>query len=109
MISAKQLAEWNALADNAMSGPWITIEDSPQDQVVIFQHGKTTFEIATIDLDGPAGHSEAYFMAEAREAVPALIDEIERLHFVLARIRDTDTTASRYRRMAREALMEEKR
>ena len=70
MITDEQLKKWRALADAATPRPW---EYSPE-----------TYRLAIsrwVDFSCPitVNHNDGKFIAAAREAVPALIDEVERL------------------------------
>lgn len=113
MIDEKQLAEWKALADAATGGPWTVYDySSPREpgengcHIVGHcrkatphgpaespaRHGGTDFpcggydtEVVTTD-GGCYTHNEADldFIATARTAVPALVEEVRRLRGLCA-------------------------
>lgn len=72
---AARLADWRALAEAATPGPWAwrVTEDRHWAEVTP----------PPDDRDGPVARSladdDAAFIAAARDAVPALLDEVERL------------------------------
>jgi hypothetical protein len=75
MIDDKQLASWRALCDAATSGPWSQL---PRRHVWAGRQS-----ICEIDQNNPAESTDAAFIVAARTAMPALIDEAERLRRVL--------------------------
>ena len=104
MIPA-EIASLRALADAATPGPWRTVESEAD----IYTHGGLWSVLA-----GPAGlensiaetHRSAAntaFIAAAREAVPALCDEVERLTGLAHQFHADMWKAERQRDEAREA------
>lgn len=72
-VTDEQIAEWRRLSDAATSGPWRATSDGDWVGYVIAAKRRTTIaicEASEVDMD---------FIAAAREAVPALLAEIERL------------------------------
>mgnify|MGYP003393624822 CR=1 FL=1 len=76
MIDVDKLAEWRRLAEAATKGPWATGRISmPGEALLAF--GRRSLQMPEAD---------AVFIAAAREAVPALLDEVERLRKALEAI-----------------------
>lgn len=73
MISNKQLVKWKQLASEATAGPWT---DDGGDRRIVW---KGTEPVVKAHHAGP----NAAFIAAARAAVPALCEEVERLHAVI--------------------------
>jgi len=108
MITDEQLKEWRALADAATAGPWdynasfdgwrtiVYFEDTGEiddGDKIMRQAGR----IARTYVDGDKlNPGNAAFIAAAREAVPALIDEVERLR---ARLENADLAANNERNL----------
>src|SRR5262245_26742525 len=89
VISADQLAAWRKLAEEATEGPWrldsakrfeFREPDDPGDQALV--GGDDTCP-GIVWEHGPTGTANAAFIAAARTAVPALLDEVERLGALL--------------------------
>lgn len=96
-IPPEQLATWRALADAATAGPW-PLHDyhAPLEEMVetfremleqgsgpVFWTAKPETDLATaITGNGPTSAANAAFIAAARTAVPALLDECERLQSI---------------------------
>ena len=77
MITPEQLAQWRALADAATPGPWeatSTWSDDGDSYYVAVVDGR-----ALLDTYVSMTDADAAFIAAAREAVPALLAEVERL------------------------------
>lgn len=97
MIDDKQLAEWNALADAATEGPWEALphHSSTTRCNGIRQGGFPGPESDEYDLEGFVVETDsgeyapdmatARFIAAARTAVPALVEEVGRLRDALHR------------------------
>ena len=79
MISNKQLAEWRAKTDAATEGPW---NDCGERGVTQTRH--ITRDVWTI----PRIIEDVTFIAITREAMPALLDEVERLRAVTSKAID---------------------
>lgn len=82
-MTEEQLKAIKERADNATPGPWYSVPstfDNPA-QICVFKDGDYSIEI-TDDLDD----LDAEFIAQARNDVPALIAEVERLHEALSDI-----------------------
>ena len=85
-LTNAKLAEWKALADAATPGPWIEYERETHGEHYVVWIGTDSGDIAKLcdcvkvrgEVDG-AVKADAEFIAAAREAVPVLIDEVERL------------------------------
>lgn len=69
MIDPKKLAEWRALCEKATEGPWD------------WWRAEWAWEVTTADgkRTDIGDFNDAAFIAAAREAVPALLDEVEKL------------------------------
>lgn len=96
-VTAEQLAEWKALAESATDGPWL-YRPREDDDWGFVRGGNEQWTVAIgraaqhLDEDAygkhraggtdPYGHN-AKFIAAARTAVSALIDEVERLREAL--------------------------
>lgn len=86
MITDEQLAEWEKLANATEPGPWhlkadsrnclcvATLDEDDEDGVDYW-----IAEMVGSIGDDNDGSQHAMFIAEAREAVPALIAEVRRL------------------------------
>ncbi len=77
MIAQEQLARWRGLADAATPGPWeatSTWSDDGDSYYVAVVDGR-----ALLDTYVSMTDADAAFIAAAREAVPALLAEVERL------------------------------
>ena len=86
MITDEQLKEWRALADAATPEPWLIdeAESCIGDVFSLIEIGGIPFNdtISTVGSEGERyvfNLPDAKLIAAAREAVPALIDEVERL------------------------------
>ncbi len=116
-IDPKKLDAWRRLAAAASSGPWLVVDD----EVQFVEEGETgeppcqslqlicpvpgerprfpdDCEIIverTDELGSPRGNApdDFAFLAAAREAVPVLVEEVERLHALLTRARIGDVCA----------------
>ena len=73
MITDDKLNEWERLADAAWPSPWTSADDA-----VLDRHSNMVFTGKFMVQD-----TNCNFIAAARRAVPALIDEVRRLHAVL--------------------------
>jgi hypothetical protein len=79
-IAPQQLNTWKQLASAATPGPW-QVDSTAQGPAVIVDADEyvcTTWEDSEFDQE-----ADAAFIAAAREAVPALIAEVERLTALL--------------------------
>lgn len=81
-MDVKQLDDWEALAKAATEGPWVARQDKkrPDRCLGIHIEGKLWDEVVTTDsgIYGPDMPTAA-FIAAARAAVPALVEEVRRL------------------------------
>lgn len=90
-VTAEQLAEWKALADAATPGPW-TIEKPGMHPTLGFADGIIIAAVARgmgIYAKPPTGSypaNDRAFIADTREAIPALVAEVERLREALRRL-----------------------
>ena len=109
-ITPEQLAEWKRLAEKATPGPWTHeyLDDSSVaiNHPVEVEHDgeRYTMEdwlLMARKCDSCRGsdrrcympsHADTQFIASAREAVPALIAEVERLQEVAAGLREERCT-----------------
>lgn len=82
-ITEEQLAELERLEREALPGPWRTGRhpDPSCDVAYVLPHGMPGEEAATIYLDDSERH--AAFIVAARNALPALIQEVRRLRAVV--------------------------
>jgi len=74
-------AEVKALAEAATPGPWYVVEHRFEDYtgVCTKNRDRITGNGRGYPYDPGCSRADAEFIAAAREAVPALIDEVERL------------------------------
>jgi len=91
-ITPEQLAEWKRLADAATEGPWASVEISPEDKEwgaceITAGDGYVSTMICGVD--------NAAFIAASRNAVPALIAEVERLTAEREDLKATNRNLSR--------------
>jgi hypothetical protein len=84
----EQLAEWRALADEATEGPWehITGRSSHRLLAAVTAPNVATGDGSVIAVTVEVLAPDAAFIAATREAVPALIAEVERLRSKVARV-----------------------
>jgi len=90
MITAEQLKEWRALADAATPGPWTysmsgDLGTKAELRLIVRRH--LAEPLGTMEPNWIPGNADMSFIKNAREAVPALINEVERLRAQLAAIR----------------------
>lgn len=80
----RQLAEWRALCEKATEGPWKSLRGGlyPNHVGGPGKIGNAAVFVAQTATN-VGGEADADFIAAAREAMPALIEEVERLrgHF----------------------------
>lgn len=90
MIDDATLTRWRAVTDKATAGPWsnLSLDGEPIESVWTDAEA-----IATCDTDAPSfafhasqAREDAAFIAEARTAMPALLDEMERLKREIAEL-----------------------
>ena len=100
-MTPERIAELRALADAATRGPWTVADLRHQrgGQIRIFPHGD--IHIANVLARHEDAVANAEFIAAARSALPALLDEVERLR----EIRDT---ARVWRRMRQDSPVQPK-
>lgn len=93
-MDEKELAQLEELARQATPGPWICDEDIPPENSRVCRAGPDGRCVACLILVGDYDYekeewaegvpeqtrADGRFMAAAREAVPALIAEVRRLH-----------------------------
>ncbi len=93
-LTSERLAEWRKLADAATEGPWYASwadaerDESVKDYSPVFAQYE---------------QQEAEFIVAAREAVPALLDEVERLRVEL----EGETAAADRMKALAEAVSDE--
>lgn len=77
----ERAAEWRALADAATPGPWHAHFGTHGDPEVVLDPAWSKFtRVADVSTaSGDYGRADARFIAAARDAVPALLDLVERL------------------------------
>src|SRR5688572_11474117 len=84
-ISTKERQELRSLVDACTPGPWRVLRDQAQREAI---RGKTADANDDFDIDPVCqitaetmwgNHDDLFLMAAAREAIPKLLDEIERL------------------------------
>ena len=91
-MNEKQIAEIEARANVATPGPWEVDLDpriSGADQVVQSETELTICFMA-VDESLESDSADTFFIAHAREDIPALINEVRRLRAVLAEYADRD-------------------
>lgn len=94
-LTAEQLAAIKARADAATTGPWVDklrdfegvdgygLESHP----TVEANGKTVCIFYEREIDDDNDEADATFIASAREDIPALLAEVERLRTDVARLR----------------------
>jgi hypothetical protein len=84
MIQDKTLQKWRELASAATPGPWYDeLAAEPPSPGIETETGSCV-AFAQIREGEEFDHADARFIAAAREAVPQLLDEVERLREALA-------------------------
>jgi hypothetical protein len=73
-ITREELDRWKQLADAATAGPW-----EADTRPVKLIHGTVYLPIGPMSLDLEGARVDAEFIAAARDAVPRLVAEVERL------------------------------
>lgn len=86
MIPKEQLAAWRAVTAAATEGPWTLLTRATDDLAVLDANGMWVAEIGEAPDD-------AAFIATARTAVPALLDEVERLRNLVGEACDVANAA----------------
>lgn len=87
VIDAAKLIEWRELTNAATPGAWVADESKAGPRR--FNNARVRRHDGVFILEGRLGRPQfvdAQFIAAAREAVPALLDEVERLRAELARL-----------------------
>jgi hypothetical protein len=82
-ISDEELAAIKERTEQATPGPWTNHEEEVVGQEVVDPAGRTL-----VDVRGDHEEADAEFIAHAREDVPALLAEIERLRALLHEVAD---------------------
>jgi hypothetical protein len=93
-LTDADLAEIEKRADKANDGPWTRVSNAVDQRVVRLNSNGTVYEIATCE-DAVTKHSDADFIAHAREDVPRLLVTIDADRLELARLRRTVASAIR--------------
>lgn len=78
MIPTDKLKRWRELADGAFAGKWGARDVYVYRSDNSLDH-RQVCRIPTVQVDDRHPHPTAAFIAASREAVPALLDEVERL------------------------------
>lgn len=78
-VTEEQRKKWRALADAATEGPWEPHVPYQRDEA----EGAGPNHDARSSLGLKRAQDDAAFIAEARTAVPALLDEVERLQAIV--------------------------
>ena len=86
MISNENLQQWRALADAATPGPWSaeTGHGETGPNYIDSPSGVVAYVYDSYRGTLPNAEADAAFIAAAREAVPALLAEVDRLRRELA-------------------------
>jgi hypothetical protein len=79
VIDAKTLQEWAELAKGATGGPWRPIGDTVQSGALETLDHATVADCGDPVLDRHQARANAAFIAMARDAIPDLLAEVERL------------------------------
>lgn len=101
MISDDKLKEWRALCENATPGGWWWDYEHEPTRIIIECKGPRVDVLSKLDeeQDDTYAIANAAFIAAARTAVPALLDEVERLKSAV-RIRNDEAMIFRGERDA---------
>lgn len=91
MIDDAKLAEWKRLAEAATPGPWSSFSEFPPATCLVHVDASDELKrptdarkiLANVRHDNGFGFKDADFIAESREAVPALIAEVEYLRAIV--------------------------
>lgn len=78
MIPPEKLKLWRELAEKATPGPWELVESDDDVLRVVQTYGKHGIRRHICEMCIEAGLSDPEFITASREAVPALIEEVER-------------------------------
>lgn len=86
MIPKSKIEEWRQIANGATPGPW----SYDRDEGEIHADSRSTsdgepWHVVPAQAEGHIKTNDGLFVALSREAVPALIEEVERLHKVIAK------------------------
>jgi hypothetical protein len=84
MIPPERIAEWKALAVKATRGDWF--HGPAEDTRVMIRGGDRCVTVCRHTAVSEQAINDAAFIAAARQAVPELIGEVERLRDELERI-----------------------
>lgn len=80
MITEAEMAECSALCEAATEGPWLLESDRDEDAPLwCVSHPKTVCDATTIANFLEDGKDDGAFIAQARTAMPRLIEEVRRL------------------------------
>ena len=88
-ITPAQLAAWKELEQAATKGPWTHFNDRSEPtgrvhRLILERTGRLFVSLVCMMSEGPGDHeADAAFIAASRQALPALIAEVERLQAVL--------------------------
>lgn len=84
-MTDEELTRLEALANSATAGPWRYEEDV--DPCVITESGQyvaqTSYDQQSVSRGDRDYHADAHFIAASRDAVPALVAEVRRLHLLV--------------------------
>lgn len=88
-ITRAQLAAWKELEQAATKGPWTHFNDRSEPtgrvhRLILERTGRLFVSLVCMMSEGPGDHeADAAFIAASRQALPALIAEVERLQQAL--------------------------
>ena len=102
-ITDAELDAIRALADAATPGPWTysmsgDLGTKAELRLIVRRH--LAEPLGTMEPNWIPGNADMSFIKNAREAVPALINEVERLRTQLAAIRETAAPIIEFERMS---------
>jgi hypothetical protein len=86
-MTEEDLQQWRALSEKASPGPWCHVQTRTSRGEIHCDVVRVGPQQTTLAYDGDGGDADFYerdaaFIAVAREAVPALIAEVERLRAI---------------------------
>ena len=88
VIDAAKLIEWRELTNAATPGKWTVKHEYDGEDGITYKWPQRIMAEGTpvVSFDDYVEEADAAFIAASREAIPALLDEVERLRAELARL-----------------------
>ena len=88
MITGEELVQMKERAEKATEGPWGNGEQYEQMDPGHYVYSETSGLIVVAEEEGTFRGEDAEFIAHAREDVPRLVAEVERLRAVIYNVAD---------------------